>query len=61
MNWEMGKSIKKTQFLYLGWGFDSSQLKKEGLNPFIYSNTGVLSSKSFPEVRPVMDELQIDL
>lgn len=62
MNWEMAKSIKKTQFLYLGRGFDSSQLKKEGLNLFfIYSNTGVLSSKSFPEVRPVMDELQIDL
>lgn len=58
MNWKMGKSIKKTQCLILGWGFDSSQLNKEGLNPFfIYSNTSVPSSKSFPEVRQVMGEL----
>lgn len=61
MNWEMEKTIKQTQFLYCGGGFESSLFEKEELKGKPYPKTDVLSSKNSPEIRPVMDGLQTDL
>lgn len=60
MNWEMEKTIKRTQFLYCGGGFECSLFEK-GLKGKPYPKTDVLSSKNSPEIRPVIDGLQTDL
>lgn len=61
MNWEMEKSIKQTQFLYCGGGFECSLFEKEGLKGKPYPKTDIPSNKNSPEVRLVMDGVQTDL
>ena len=62
MNWEMGKSIKKTQFFIVVGALWIFSVEERRLNPFFiyeYSKTGVLSVRLLQKW-PVMDGIQID-